>query len=98
LGSLDLYDSPIREEFQFKNENISERYFLLIYERSESFVQRNDYKERIIFKDLESSYLDFEQFEVKVDLTGLVNEVNQAAIIYEAKKMIVEHFAKQLST
>lgn len=39
LGSLDLYDSPIREEYKFENENIPERYFLLIYERSETFAK-----------------------------------------------------------
>ncbi len=90
---IDPYEEIFKKEYTVDNENIPVQYFLILFEEIKHDSSHNNSK-RIHINGLDSPFLDFEQFEVIVDFTGLKSIDSRKSILEETKNTILSHFKR----
>lgn len=85
------FDDIIKKEYILNHENIPVKYFLLIYEKFHKKSSHQNF-DRIQINELESSFVDFFQVEIIVDMSGLKSFNSRKSILMKTKKLIINHF------
>ena len=84
----------VKKSFGSDCEKIPEQYFLIIYEKSNKDHNIKTIADRISIRELDSPWIELNQFEVIVDMSGTKSLKTRENILRVTKNQIVKHASK----